>query len=297
MLNSMTRFGVPIFILCSGAMILQKNYDDIKNFFSKRLSRIVVPFIFWATIYEFHKGITDIQIMLNDLFFQNVMYHFWFIYMILTIYLFVPIISDILGKLTQYKLNYIFILWLFFSAIVSFEYLMMQGFSGNYFLVEFIGYFIAGWLIHNQKIKFLHLNGLATFFSVCGIIGFLGGLVILYTTKLQSYYESFFEPYFIAVVIGSLLIFKYFRENEDFFQRYKRYGKFLSQLSILTYGGYLIHILVLDRIKDLFFAYNGQMFVAVHPVIATLACAVLTSVVSLLIIKIFSLIPILRRFT
>ena len=297
LLNAITRFGVPIFILCSGAMILQNNIDDLKKFFTRRFAKVVVPFLLWGLIYEFYKGVTDFHAILKDFFFQNVMYHLWFVYTIILLYLFAPIIESAVKNLTQQKLKYIFGLWIFFSMLVSFEYATTQGYSGIYILVEFSGYFIAGWIVHNQKFKLLNLDGLKIFLLDIFIFGSLTYLVIFYTEKLSQYYENFFEPYFILIVIGSVLTFKYFRGKEEFFRRHINFSNFLSKVSILTYGGYLVHILTLEYTKQIFLFNDGIFSATPHPVISTLACAALTGILSLLIIKILNLLPILKYFT
>ena len=295
LLNATTRFSVPIFILCSGAMILRKDTDDFAEFFRRRFSKIVIPYLFWGLIYEFSKGVTDIYIILKDFLSMDVYYHFWFVYMILIVYLFVPILSGTLNNFNQSKLNYTLALWLCFSVHVSLKYLLspyeFYDIVKIYAFPEFIGYFIAGWMIHNEKIKFPRLNGVTTFAIVSSIIGLLAYLVIFYSIELSRFYEGVFEPYFIAVAIGSLLIFKYCREHEDYFQRH---FKFTVKFSGLTYGGYLLHALILNYVIN--FLASGSDFVQNHTIIFCFVCAGLTGILTLSIIKIFSLIPILRRF-
>ena len=304
-INSSTRFGVPIFILCSGAMLLLKPVDDIGKFFRRRFSRVVVPFIFFVIVYELYKGTTDISLMLKDFYHKDVMFHLWFVYMILEMYLFVPIISGVIDTFSQQKLNYTFKVWLGISALATFSYAIRDGQLDTQFIVEFVGYFLAGWAIHNQKLNLPRLSGRATFFILCAIVLLIACLTIFYTSplKMTSYYGLFCEPYSIAVVLGSLLMFKYFREQEDFFRVHYKLSNFISQISTLTYGGYLIHVLILLSLRpffvnsDTFLAINGVSFLIGHPVMATLFWFMLTVILSLAIIKIFKLIPVLRRFT
>jgi surface polysaccharide O-acyltransferase-like enzyme len=43
--SSISRFGVPVFVMISGALLLNRNIE-IKSFITKKIKRLVVPFIF-----------------------------------------------------------------------------------------------------------------------------------------------------------------------------------------------------------------------------------------------------------
>ena len=299
-INSTTRFNVPLFILCSGAMILRKPVDDIREFYVKRFSRVVIPFLFWSIFYKLNIIIHDklefsFLDILHDLFYQNVVYHFWFIYMILAVYLFVPLLSDALTKFNQTKLNYLMGLWLFLSCIVSIECIFCEGDSIKFWLAEYIGYFVAGWLIHNHKIKLIKLNGYVTFLICVAITVILTKLVIMYKTDYGIYHEAVFEPYFILVVIGSLLIFRYLRDKEDFFRRHEKVGKFFSKVSALTYGGYLVHPLILEFLKGKFLLHNGVYYLSTFPITTIIIFSAVVGIISFLIIAVFHNLPYLRR--
>ena len=49
LLTTIALTGVPIFLMLSGALLLNKEYS-LKEFFKKRFSRIIYPFIFWMAI-------------------------------------------------------------------------------------------------------------------------------------------------------------------------------------------------------------------------------------------------------
>ena len=52
LMNSFTRFAVPIFFMCSGAVILDGDYrfEDVY----KRIKRILFPLSFWGVFYELY---------------------------------------------------------------------------------------------------------------------------------------------------------------------------------------------------------------------------------------------------
>lgn len=286
-------------------MILQKSYDDIPKFFRRRFFRVVVPFIFFIIVYELYKGVFDIFTMIKDVYYNEVMYHLWFVYMILELYLFAPIISGAINTFSEQKVNYALKVWLGVSAIATFQYAILGVPPSAQAILEYVGYFFAGWAIHFQKLKLPRLNSKSIFLSLGAIVVLLACLEIFYTRNFNMtfYYDKFCDQYSLAIVIGSMLIFKYFRDNEDFFRGHSKLSNFISKIGALTYGGYLIHVLMLDNVKkifinsDTFLAINGVPFIQSHIVLAILSCCAVTFILSLVIIKIFSLRPILRRFT
>ena len=64
-LNQAFRFAVPLFFLISG-FTLEYRYIDrlpIKAFFKKRISKLLIPYVFWSAIYFvvlFKNSITDL---------------------------------------------------------------------------------------------------------------------------------------------------------------------------------------------------------------------------------------------
>jgi surface polysaccharide O-acyltransferase-like enzyme len=49
--SSLIRWCVPIFFMVSGALLLGRNEEPLKDFFLKRGNRILVPFVIWTGIY------------------------------------------------------------------------------------------------------------------------------------------------------------------------------------------------------------------------------------------------------
>ena len=54
--NSLTRAGVPLFVMLSGFLLLGKDYD-LGYFLKRRFSRVVVPALFWMAVYSIYNHI------------------------------------------------------------------------------------------------------------------------------------------------------------------------------------------------------------------------------------------------
>lgn len=90
--DSATRWGVPIFVMVSGMLLLNpKKKESIREFLSKRLNRVLIPLIFWGivyTIWKYKNLIIEGQPLpiiriIGSFYTGSVFYHLWFIYMIL----------------------------------------------------------------------------------------------------------------------------------------------------------------------------------------------------------------------
>ena len=132
--ESLSRFGVPLFIMVSGFLILRK--DQPISSVPRRIKRVLIPFIFWLVVYVIAKfamiyhsfdliqfGYFLIQAFLDP---TIVSIEFWFVYMIIGLYIFSPIITTWLHNAEIYEIEYFLIVW----ALISFV-----GFSNVDFLL------------------------------------------------------------------------------------------------------------------------------------------------------------------
>ena len=95
--QSLGRIGVPLFVMLTGALLLQPSKNEsISVFFKKRWARIGLPFIFWGAAYfaydffVLHQAITTNAIVQGIL--TGPYYHFWYLYMLAGLYLLTPIL-------------------------------------------------------------------------------------------------------------------------------------------------------------------------------------------------------------
>src|ERR1035437_9251813 len=120
--DSAVRFAVPLFLMLSGATLLGKEYK-LSEFYKKRFLRVLVPFLFWIMVYWVYRWIIlssktqphDFNSILKwatGLFLkEGVSKHFWYIYMIVFIYLFVPFMGKGLRKLDLNVISNLLLLW------------------------------------------------------------------------------------------------------------------------------------------------------------------------------------------
>lgn len=92
--NSIVRWAVPILVMISGALFLDKQID-LKKIYQKNIARIIISFIFWSLIYaiiDYSKGYALKSV------FESILighYHMWYLYMIAGLYILVPLLKKL----------------------------------------------------------------------------------------------------------------------------------------------------------------------------------------------------------
>jgi surface polysaccharide O-acyltransferase-like enzyme len=266
--DGLVRFCVPVFLMMSGALILPKAYESIPEFLGKRMSRIILPFLFWAGVYISLSLYTEysanpefsfqaaVRLILRQ-FLHGPSTHFWYVYMIAGLYLFFPIIGKWIRSSTDAEIQYFLALWLLTSIVAFpcirpyFPNIELMYFSG------FIGYPILGYyLMDRVPPPSKKLRSWALLMVTSGILVSVIGTY--YLTSLRGTFDNIFYQYLSPNVIlascGVFLLFKDipFMDN-----------KILSFISKYSYGIYLSHILIIRLIH-----FIGLTQFTVHPVIA-----------------------------
>jgi surface polysaccharide O-acyltransferase-like enzyme len=296
--ESLTRASVPIFVMISGALLLRGNTPvTYKSFLLKRVSKIFIPLFFWSFIYYtydlyrgYHEGFSLVQFM--KLFFTNgISVHFWFMYMILGLYLTTPIIKIFIQKASKKDIEYFLILWLYASVIV--KYMKYHfGFSINlelYHVTNYVGYFVLGYYLTTFDLK-----------RNWRIVGYAAGAIGLALTFLLTYFDTrnsngalqafwyeYHSPNVLLSAIGIFILAKY-----TFSSKVVKLPLFFDAINNVSFGIYLVHILVLDVFaNEIFNKIEGHL----HPFLSVPMSVLISVFISGVLTFILSKIPILKK--
>ena len=102
--DSFVRSCVPLFIIASSYLQFPTHYPTME-FFRRRAVRILVPFLLWTVVYAFRWG-EPVENFRNLL--LNCNYaagHLWFVYMLLGVYLLMPLLSPWAEKVEKKELQ------------------------------------------------------------------------------------------------------------------------------------------------------------------------------------------------
>ena len=108
--EGIARCCVPLFVIASGYLQLPLKYPA-GEFFRRRFVRVVVPMALWTLVYAFAYGspVSNLKGLLLN--FNYAAGHLWFVYMLLGLYLIMPVLSPWLEKVSRKELALYLGLW------------------------------------------------------------------------------------------------------------------------------------------------------------------------------------------
>jgi surface polysaccharide O-acyltransferase-like enzyme len=298
---NLTYFAVPIFVMVSGALWMSRPSVNYEKLYKVNMLRIVTAFIFWSTVYTLiHSVIVPAlnsgNISIKDAIFNFIAgrYHLWYVYMIIGIYLIIPILRKIAENETLLKYFTIlsFVTAFFVPALQTlpvFDKTIPVTEDMNMYIGRgYVFYFLSGYFLSkydlNKIVRFaLYLAGVI---SVVMLITFS-----TYTSRTmgEPIKYSYFYQVFEAVRVLALFVFiKNVTARINFSENQ---AKIIVWLSGLSFGVYLVHDIFVWSIDNYIIAYN-----ALNPLLSVPLFSLIIFVLSLFTTWIISKIPILHKY-
>ena len=115
--NSISQPGVPLFLMLSGALLLQPNKlgEPLGVFFKIRAKRIAPPFLFWGIMYFLWRIYVNGEVLTTESVLQGALngpyFHFWYFYALIGIYLFTPVLRIMVAYIDRKTFSFLAILW------------------------------------------------------------------------------------------------------------------------------------------------------------------------------------------
>ena len=259
--DGFSRMSVPLFMIVSAYLLApMKKGQSCWEFYRKRFLRIMPPFIFFMVLYSTLPmlwGQIDGEQSMNDLSriwlnFPMLAGHFWFMYPLIGLYLFIPVISPWLEKVSAKE----------------------ERFFIGLFLVSTCIPFLNRWFGEVWGQCFWNEYHMLWYFS-----GYLGYLVLAHYIRvhLTEVGWAFCTLNCVALTAGTFLLFSCISIPQP--------PRFIAEMSRLSYGMFLMHIFWLGLWVSVFKSTLGLPTVAAIPVIAVctfISCFVATKLISLI---------------
>lgn len=256
--DSITRTCVPLFIMISGAFILDNPKNkEYRIFYKKTFNRIVIPTLIWSLIYFIYSislqvarifigdevGIIDFIIPIINWIKGEPFYHLWYMYMIIGLYAITPIvirIKDDIGEKRTLKLGWGLVFFGMIIRITSELYWPIK-------CIPYLGYFILGYsLKKHYTLKYEKTYKYTLGAIVSALLVFILTEVIVrkgWMNNNQLFFYGYVTPF---VILGSICTFIVFLNI-----RYIPSYKWIDKVSINSFNIYIIHAGILSVI-DLF---------------------------------------------
>lgn len=268
---------VPLFVMITGALLLPVR-SEASSFYKKRISRVLWPFLLWSVIYNLFPWITGILGLKPDIILDFFPYsgeeatrqslgvsldyiahiplnfslldvHMWYIYLLIGLYLYLPIFSAWVEKASEKAKLWFLVVWAV-TTLLPYYYQFVSpylwgscswnSFGMLYYFAGFNGYLLLGHYLRNHDWP---LNKILT----VGIPMFLAGYAVTfcgfrYITSLPEFTDEMLELFFtycslnvVMMTIPIFLLAKKVKVRSDKMQ------SLLANLTVCGFGIYMIH--------------------------------------------------------
>ena len=229
--------GVPLFVMISGALLLGRE-ECMRTFFTKRLHRVLLPFVVWSIIvyplFEWQNGNDILPLNLLQGFFMKfftggVYGIYWYIYMLLGLYLLVPVLRIYYRYCSERMALYLplFCLVVHLVGILFPQVKIFSRFMSENML--FLFYFTTGYVVNRYLIQKKNFAKISLYsFIVVYMFGIVGELVGL----------TLFSTFTIVISISLFCLLCTIRKPI--------LGKWGGYFSKISYGIYLSHFIFIS---------------------------------------------------
>jgi surface polysaccharide O-acyltransferase-like enzyme len=255
--ESFTRPAVPLFVMVSGLLLLAPHRaQPIGAFLRRRLTRVLVPFLIWATLYllwrrYYHGEALSLPEAVMEILSGPVYTHFWFIYMLLGLYLVTPILQVFTRHASRAQLWYFVLLWFLSSAALP----MLQRLTGIHLgigwtvTLGFVGYYVLGHMLCDWTLSGGQMIG-----AIAGVV-LLAGLTAAATYGITvasngTLNETFYDNLSPNVVLMAALLLLVLRSLPlDHIERHNSARTALERLGEVAFGIYLVHPMIQEALQ------------------------------------------------
>jgi surface polysaccharide O-acyltransferase-like enzyme len=293
--DTLVRSCVPLFIIASSYLQFPTKYPA-GEFFRRRTVRVLIPFVIWTIVYAFVWGepVENFRNLLLN--FNYAAGHLWFVYMLIGVYLLMPILSPWAEKVEKKELQIYLGIWLFTTLIPIIrdlasggETLVIYGPSGLprqalfplwgeaswnaygtfYYFSGFIGYLLLG-LYFRRFVGELSWKKTLAISIPC----YIAGHAVTFGGFLRRVYETCGGEFPVGGLVEKAVWWETTWCNDTvgvalmaigwilLFKKFKAEGRFyqkvLLPVSKASYGMYLMHLLILVPICGAFREWLGS---------------------------------------
>lgn len=275
--GALLRPCVPLFVMITGALLLPV-HGEVSVFYKKRIPRVLWPFLIWSVIYNLFPWITGLlgikpeiildffpysgeEVMRQSLSisldyiaqipfnFSIVDVHMWYIYLLIGLYLYLPVFSAWVEKASDKAKLWFLGAWAITLLLPYYNQFVAQYLWGTcswnafgmfYYFAGFNGYLLLGHYLRNLDWKLGKILAIGLPMFVIGYaVTFFG---FRYITALPEYSDEMLELFFtycsLNVVMMTIPVFMLCKKVNF---RSEGIKKALANLTLCGFGIYMIH--------------------------------------------------------
>ncbi|MGH0029444.1 MAG: acyltransferase [Myxococcota bacterium] len=158
LLDSAMRWCVPIFVMLSGALLLDRRKESSRTFFTRRVRRLALPILAWTLAYfafqAARRGWPGWGEIGSKLLEGRPEYHMWYVYMTLGLYLWTPLLRRFVARVDRRTLwattGAALLVAALHDALYSFRGVPMFRSVFTLYL-PYLGYYLAGHVLLHHR--------------------------------------------------------------------------------------------------------------------------------------------------
>ncbi|WP_180128945.1 acyltransferase [Rhodoferax sp. BLA1] len=300
LLDSLARVAVPLFVMISGSLLL--NSPDIYSIslfnISRRVGKVLLPLVVWSMVYLWWVDsntpakIIDPSEWLQKFLSQPVMYHLWFAYMIVGLYVLLPIFQVIFKACEsshQFQ-RYFLAVWMIINCLSIYVPMPFTSPMQISMVFGYGGYFILGGLLSSTRWINVALFKWATLYLTGVLATFLITWIRTKSTGIPDELAyAYFSPNVLFASIGAFMMIRKIQFSNELG------SYFLKMLSDASFFVYFVHVLLLEFLR--YGTFGLQISTSeIHPAISIPILALAVFIFSLAGAVVFRMIPGSRRF-
>ena len=294
-IDALFFFAVPLFSMITGITLIgYRDKYSTKEYLKKRFNKTVIPYLFFSVfgiIYLLLNNVISLdsinfKYIFNGLFSDPPMSLYWFFRELFKVYLCIPLFASVNKNKRKVEFSYLVLVGVILNYLIPFiinvfkidvSFGINVPVSSGFLIYVLIGYLLDNYKIDKKKKIVIH---------ILGIIGLLMHIIGTYVLSMEAneIVRTFKGYTNIPCLLYSISIFIIIKDLSIYIKNYD----IINRLSKYTFSIYLIHIYVMDIIKNLFnLDYTRLSYIFIMPFFVIPLCILIT--------YILRKIPILRK--
>lgn len=270
-ISYLTAPGIGLFFMVSGALLLKVKVGEsfeTKSFLRRRFTKILVPLVFWSIVgwvlEQYGVKNTELDIL-------------WFMYCLAGMYLLTPVLSRWLSVASIKEVEFYLLLW-FVTLCVPFVKLFTpvneSDTSWLYYFHGYVGYYVLGFYLQNYWGHRWSARRKIVLSVVFICVSVILPIVLLMLNMEVDFYSLF---WYLSVTVA-LQCVVWWSVVKRLMRNVAKLPSFVVELSRLSFGIYLIHILVMRNVL-----WKTEWMQGQNGIVQIVVCTFLTFVISVLI--------------
>lgn len=296
----LTRFCVPLFVMISGALFLQKEREiHLKKLFLHNIGRLLIFLAFWSMVYQMYHLISQaggfepgmLLSAVKNILKGQTQVHLWFLYMMIGLYIICPVVKVFTDHATRRQLEYVLLLYFIFSCLLT----ILNGQNNKYLDVfsinlsklgvsvvsGYAGYFVLGHYLSRYPLEKTRRYAV-----------YLLGILSMVFTVGATYFSSVAAGTYVELYLGYITPNVFFMSAAVFVAVSQMKGgnsighRLLELIADCSFGIYGVHMLFV------FFFWKAGIDTFCFPgIISVPVIAAAVLILSMITVKALKLIP------